>query len=46
MEPDPGLVARLATWCAENRIEIVELRTTGGSLEERYLELLAEPGER
>jgi ABC-2 type transport system ATP-binding protein len=44
-EPDPGLVARLAAWCAENDVEIVELRTTGGSLEDRYLELLAEAGE-
>ena len=43
--PSPTLVARLATWCAENDVEIADLQTTGGSLEDRYLELLAEAGE-
>jgi ABC-2 type transport system ATP-binding protein len=37
--PDPGLVARLAAWCAARGALIVELRTGSGSLEERYLEL-------
>ena len=39
--PDPALVARLAEWCSMRGALISELRTTGGSLEERYLELLA-----
>ena len=36
---DPTLVAAVATWCAEIRIRILELRTSGGSLEDRYLSL-------
>jgi ABC-2 type transport system ATP-binding protein len=39
--PDPGLVAGLASWCAERGILILELRVGGGTLEERYVELLA-----
>lgn len=39
--PDPGLMATLATWCASAGRLIVEARTTGGSLEEAYLELVA-----
>jgi ABC-2 type transport system ATP-binding protein len=38
--PDPRLVAAVATWCAERGALIVELRTAGGTLEERYLELV------
>jgi ABC-2 type transport system ATP-binding protein len=41
LAPDPALVARLAAWCAAHGALVVELRTSGGSLEERYLELLA-----
>jgi ABC-2 type transport system ATP-binding protein len=37
--PDPALVAALADWCAERGVRILELRTGGGTLEERYLEL-------
>jgi ABC-2 type transport system ATP-binding protein len=37
--PDPGLVAAVATWAAERGVLVAELRTTAGSLEERYLEL-------
>jgi len=40
VSPDPGLMAALATWCASAGRLIVEARTTGGSLEEAYLELL------
>jgi ABC-2 type transport system ATP-binding protein len=40
VEPDAGLVAALATWCAASDRLIVELRTTGGTLEEIYLELV------
>jgi ABC-2 type transport system ATP-binding protein len=39
VEPDPELVARLAAWCATQGALILELRTGGSSLEERYLEL-------
>ena len=37
--PDPALVAAFATWCAAADLTILELRTTAGSLEERYFEL-------
>ncbi|HYC06503.1 MAG TPA: hypothetical protein VEG29_01140, partial [Candidatus Binatia bacterium] len=42
--PDPGVVAGLATWGAEHGAAIVEVRTSGGTLEERYLELVGEAG--
>jgi ABC-2 type transport system ATP-binding protein len=35
----PELVAALSGWCAERGLLIAELRTTGASLEERYLAL-------
>jgi len=35
-----AVVATLATWCAARGALIVELRTGGGTLEERYLELI------
>ena len=41
LAPDPALIARLAAWCATNSALIVELGTGGGTLEDRYLELLA-----
>jgi ABC-2 type transport system ATP-binding protein len=37
--PSPALVARLAAWCDARGLLLVELRTGGGTLEERYLEL-------
>jgi ABC-2 type transport system ATP-binding protein len=37
---DAGLIAALAGWCAERGVLIVELRTAGGTLEERYLDLI------
>ena len=40
--PDAGLVAALAAWCASADRLIGELRTTGGTLEEAYLELVGE----
>jgi ABC-2 type transport system ATP-binding protein len=43
-EPDPRAVAVLAAWCAEQGLLLAELRTSGGTLEERFLELIAEPG--
>ncbi|MGZ6341324.1 MAG: ABC transporter ATP-binding protein [Candidatus Limnocylindrales bacterium] len=39
LAPDPALVARLAAWCAERGLLVEELRTTGGTLEEAFLEL-------
>jgi ABC-2 type transport system ATP-binding protein len=39
--PTPGLVAALANWCVESGHLITWSRTTGGSLEETYLELVA-----
>jgi ABC-2 type transport system ATP-binding protein len=38
--PDAALVAALAAWCATAGRLIVELRTSGGSLEDAYLELV------
>ncbi|MEA2536042.1 MAG: type transport system ATP-binding protein [Chloroflexota bacterium] len=43
--PDPALVATLGAWCADHGRLIVELRTTGATLEERYLELTGEPSD-
>jgi ABC-2 type transport system ATP-binding protein len=37
---DPGTIAALATWCAERGLSIVDLRSGGQTLEERYLELV------
>ena len=39
VESSPVLVAALSGWCAEQGLLIAELRTTGASLEERYLAL-------
>ena len=39
--PDPALVANVAAWCASAGRLIIELRTSGGSLEDAYLELVA-----
>ena len=38
--PGPALVAALAGWCATAERLITELRTSGGSLEDAYLELV------
>ena len=42
--PDAALIAAVAAWCAEADRLIVELRTSGGSLEDAYLDLLSSPG--
>jgi ABC-2 type transport system ATP-binding protein len=42
VSPAPGLVSRLAAWCESRQLLVVEVTTGGGTLEERYLELLAE----
>ena len=39
-EPDPALVAAVTAWCASAGQLVLELRTTGGSLEDVYLELV------
>ena len=41
LEPDPAVIERLGDWCAEHGVLLQELATGGGSLEDRYLELLA-----
>jgi ABC-2 type transport system ATP-binding protein len=41
--PDPRLVATLAAWAAERGLLLDEVRTTGGTLEERFLELVRAP---
>jgi ABC-2 type transport system ATP-binding protein len=38
--PSPGLVAAVTAWCGERGTLVVELRSGGASLEERYLELV------
>jgi ABC-2 type transport system ATP-binding protein len=43
--PTPSVVAMLASWCGARGALIVELRTGGGSLEERYLELIGTAGD-
>jgi ABC-2 type transport system ATP-binding protein len=45
LAPTPGLIAALAAWCEARGAQIAELRTGGGSLEERYLELIASAAE-
>ncbi|HEY4634189.1 MAG TPA: ABC transporter ATP-binding protein [Candidatus Limnocylindrales bacterium] len=42
--PDAATIAALAAWCAAQGRLIVELQTTGGSLEDAYLGLVGEPG--
>ncbi len=44
-DPTPEVVAALTGWTAERGLSIVELRTGGASLEERYLELTGRSGE-
>jgi ABC-2 type transport system ATP-binding protein len=43
--PDAASVATLAAWCASGERLILELRTSGGSLEDAYLELVGAPGD-
>jgi ABC-2 type transport system ATP-binding protein len=39
-EPSPELIAALGAWCGERGMLVVELRSGGASLEDRYLELV------
>jgi ABC-2 type transport system ATP-binding protein len=43
--PTPAIVAMLASWCEARGALIVELRTGGVTLEERYLELIGSAGD-
>jgi ABC-2 type transport system ATP-binding protein len=45
LAPTPPIIALLASWCEARGALIVELRTGGGTLEERYLELIGTAGE-
>ena len=45
LTPTPVAVVRLAEWCAARGVAILELRTGGGTLEERYLELVGAAGD-
>jgi ABC-2 type transport system ATP-binding protein len=38
--PSPALIAALTAWCGERGTLVMELRSAGASLEERYLELV------
>ncbi len=40
LDPTPEVVAAVAAWFAAKRVLLLELRTGGGTLEERYLELI------
>jgi ABC-2 type transport system ATP-binding protein len=42
--PDPELIAGLARWCASVERLLLEIRTTGGTLEDIYLELVGPGG--
>jgi ABC-2 type transport system ATP-binding protein len=42
--PDAAAIARLAAWCEAGGLLLLEVRTEGGTLEERYLELTGETG--
>ena len=43
--PDPRAIAYLADWCEQRGLFLAELQTSGGTLEERFLELIAGPGD-
>jgi ABC-2 type transport system ATP-binding protein len=45
VEPTPQVVASIAAWCQDRGTLITELRSGGGSLEERYVELVGGTGE-
>ena len=45
LTPKPALIAQLAAWCATRGVLIADLRSGGGTLEERYLELIGVAGE-
>ena len=42
--PEPPILTALALWCEMHGVLITELRTGGGTLEERYVELIGSAG--
>jgi ABC-2 type transport system ATP-binding protein len=44
LSPDPASIAAVADWCAERGALIIDLRTGGTTLEERYLDLIGSLG--
>jgi hypothetical protein len=46
VSPDAAVIAALADWCATAGLLIVELRAVGATLEEAYLELVADGQQR
>ncbi len=44
VEPTPRVVAALADWCRGRDLLLTELRAAGGTLEERFLELVGDHG--
>ncbi len=42
VQPSPRLIAALADWCRRRDLLITEMRSAGGTLEERFLELLGD----
>jgi ABC-2 type transport system ATP-binding protein len=42
LEPSPRVVAALADWCRGRDLLLTEMRAAGGTLEERFLELVAD----
>jgi len=44
LSPSPAVIVRLADWCATRGVLIADLRSGGGTLEERYLELIGAAG--
>jgi ABC-2 type transport system ATP-binding protein len=44
LPPTPATIAALAHACAEHEVLVAELRVGGGTLEERYLELVGDHG--
>jgi len=40
VEPSPRLIAALADWCRRRDLLLTEMRSAGGTLEERFLELV------
>jgi ABC-2 type transport system ATP-binding protein len=44
LEPSPRIVAALADWCRGRDLLLTEMRAAGGTLEERFLELVGDDG--
>ena len=44
LEPSPRVVAALADWCRGRDLLLTDMRAAGGTLEERFLELVGDDG--